>query len=267
MKNIKNRIVMFAIIFTMALGGTNLAMPQVVVHADATVYVTRTGSCYHAYKCGRGTYYASTLSSAKARGLRACMKCYPYGEPSGVAEGTSNVTTNYASVSTPAVKKISLSKKSIVLIKGQSKTLKVKHATGDKKWKSSNKKVAKVSKKGKVTAKKTGKATITVTANGQQKKCKVKVEDPTLNKQSVEMQEDDECVLKLNGCSHKDDIKWWSTNDAVADVGEYGEVETYQAGTATIKAKVHGKTFKCKVTVKAVEEDDIDDEVDEEDEY
>lgn len=43
---------------------------------SVTVYVTETGECYHARACGRGTYYKSTLKSAKARGLRPCKKCY-----------------------------------------------------------------------------------------------------------------------------------------------------------------------------------------------
>ena len=41
-----------------------------------SIYVTKTGSCYHTHKCGNGTYYKSTLSAAKARGLRACQKCF-----------------------------------------------------------------------------------------------------------------------------------------------------------------------------------------------
>ena len=43
---------------------------------STTVYVTATGECYHRYACGRGTYYKSTLKSAKSIGLRACKKCY-----------------------------------------------------------------------------------------------------------------------------------------------------------------------------------------------
>lgn len=61
-------------------------------------------------------------------------------------------------------------------VKGQSFTLKVKNAPGKKiGWKSSNKKVATVSKKGKVTAKKAGSATITATVAGKKLTCKVKV--------------------------------------------------------------------------------------------
>ena len=41
-----------------------------------TIYVTRTGKKYHYdNNCNGGTYYASTLDDAKARGLTPCEKC------------------------------------------------------------------------------------------------------------------------------------------------------------------------------------------------
>ena len=43
-----------------------------------TVYITRTGECYHySDRCGGGriTYYECSLSEAKRRGLRPCSKC------------------------------------------------------------------------------------------------------------------------------------------------------------------------------------------------
>ncbi len=58
-----------------------------------------------------------------------------------------------------------------------SKTLKVKGTKQKIKWKSSNKAVATVSSKGKVTAKKLGKATITATVGNKKYTCKVTVKD------------------------------------------------------------------------------------------
>ncbi|USF27307.1 hypothetical protein N510_002253 [Firmicutes bacterium ASF500] len=44
--------------------------------SGGTVYVTKTGKRYHySSTCNGGTYYASTLSDALARGLTACNKC------------------------------------------------------------------------------------------------------------------------------------------------------------------------------------------------
>ena len=43
---------------------------------NRTVYVTKTGKRYHySSTCNGGTYYASTLSQASARGLTPCNKC------------------------------------------------------------------------------------------------------------------------------------------------------------------------------------------------
>lgn len=68
---------------------------------------------------------------------------------------------------------LNVSKKSIV--EKQTYTLKVNGSTGKKVWKSSNTSVATVSSSGKITAKKTGKATISVKVNGKTLKCSVTV--------------------------------------------------------------------------------------------
>lgn len=68
---------------------------------------------------------------------------------------------------------LNVSKKS--LVERQTYTLKVNGSTGKKVWKSSNTSVATVSSSGKITAKKTGKATISVKVNGKTLKCNVTV--------------------------------------------------------------------------------------------
>ena len=85
---------------------------------------------------------------------------------------------------------IKISKKSLKLKIKKSKQLKVKYGYGDKvkSWKSSNTKVAVVSNKGKITAKGSGKATITVQLkSGKKAKCKVtvpQVKKPAASKSS-----------------------------------------------------------------------------------
>lgn len=79
-----------------------------------------------------------------------------------------------------AIKKIKLNKKKITLKKGKKYQLKVTKspakASGKLTWKSSKKKVATVTTKGKVKAKKKGKTTITVkSSNGKKATCKVTV--------------------------------------------------------------------------------------------
>ncbi len=58
-------------------------------------------------------------------------------------------------------------------------------------------------------------------------------------------------TLKLKIKKASGVTKWSSTQKAVASVNKKGVVTARKKGTATIKAKVNGKTFKCKVTVKA----------------
>jgi SLAP domain-containing protein len=80
-----------------------------------------------------------------------------------------------AATTVTPVKKPSLNQTSATITVGFTKKLSVSNGTA-KSWSSNNKKVASVDKKGKVTAKKTGKATITVLCkDGTKLKCKVTV--------------------------------------------------------------------------------------------
>lgn len=72
-------------------------------------------------------------------------------------------------------KKIALNKTSITLKKGKTFQLKLKNALKKVTWKSTNKKVAIVGKKGKVTAKKKGTAVIQAVSGKKTYRCKVKV--------------------------------------------------------------------------------------------
>lgn len=53
--------------------------------------------------------------------------------------------------------------------------------------------------------------------------------------------------LKVKGTKKK--VKWSSTNKKVATVTQKGKVKAKQVGVATIKAKIIGKTFKCRIEV------------------
>lgn len=68
-----------------------------------------------------------------------------------------------------------LSKKSAILKTGQSITLQVKGSKKKAKWTTSNKKVATVNQRGKITAKKPGKTTITAKIGKKKLTCKVTV--------------------------------------------------------------------------------------------
>ena len=112
------------------------------------------------------------------------------GVVTGVAPGTATIKAKnkYGSYAECKVKvwsyptKVTM-KKSSIMAKGSKMQLKPKikpEGAKNKKftWSSSNKKVLTVSKKGIITAKKAGKATITVkTSNGKKAKCKITVKD------------------------------------------------------------------------------------------
>lgn len=142
---------------------------------------------------------------------------------------------------------IKLSAKSVVLIKGQKKTLKVKGTKKKVKWKTSKKSVATVSSKGVVTAKGKGTATITATVSGKKLKCKVKVEKPSLNQPSVVLPLGRTYTLKIKGTSQK--VKWKSNSKSIATVSSKGVVTAKKTGNTKITATVLGKNYTCKVKV------------------
>ena len=72
---------------------------------------------------------------------------------------------------------------------------------------------------------------------------------PKLNKKALKITSEQHVKLTVTGTKKKP--KWSSSNKKVASVSKTGEVRGHKAGSAVIKAKVGGKTLKCKVTVKA----------------
>lgn len=125
-----------------------------------------------------------------------------------------------------------------------------------KKWSSSKSSVVYVSKTtGKITAKKVGKATITVKAGGKYDKCVVTVKKaPTkvsLNYTSKTLQKGAGLTLKPSFPSGSYSICTWATsNSSVATVSASGAVKAVNPGTATITVKTHnGKKTTCRITV------------------
>lgn len=74
---------------------------------------------------------------------------------------------------------------------------------------------------------------------------------PKLNKKKVSIEAGGTYTLKVTGTTSK--VKWSTTNKKIATV-KNGKVTAKGTGKCTIKAKVDGKTLKCKVTVKAKDE-------------
>ena len=144
----------------------------------------------------------------------------------------------------------SISKKKVTVYVGNTTTLSVKGTKKTVKWKSSNKKVATVSSKGRVTGKKTGTAKITATVGKKKYTCTVTVKKkPAISKKTVTLRKGKSTTLKLNNATAKK-VTWSSKNKKVAKVSRTGKVTGVKKGTTTIYAKYNGKKYSCKVTVK-----------------
>ena len=153
--------------------------------------------------------------------------------------------------------KVKLNKTKLTLYRKKTATLKVKGTKKKVKWSSSNKKVATVSKKGKVTAKKKGTATITARVGKKKYRCNVTVKNPTLSKTNLTLVKGKTFILKVNHAVGK--VTWSSSNKKVATVSSKGKVTAKKKGTATITAKASGIKLRCKVTVvKEGEQDPYD---------
>ena len=124
---------------------------------------------------------------------------------------------------------------------------------GDKavSWKSSDESIAKITlrseTRARITAKKAGKATITVMIDGKEVKSEIIV--PEISPKSLVMSAGKSETFKLNYIDTKKAVTYKSSNEKIATVDKDGKVEGKNPGVAIITATYEGKTFKSKVTV------------------
>ena len=124
-------------------------------------------------------------------------------------------------------------------------------------YKTSNEKVATVSKTGEIIAKKPGTATITVkTINGKTAKIKITVKKAPskikLNAKTKTIKKNKTYQLKASLPSGSaGNIKYTTSNKKIATVNSKGKITANKKGTTYITAKTYnGKTAKIKITVK-----------------
>ena len=156
---------------------------------------------------------------------------------------------------------ISVAQKKITVATGKSVAApEVTFANGDKivSWKSSKKSVATVSKKGKISGKKAGKATITVTLKSKKTaKITVTVKDKI---PATSLKADKSVSLK-KGKSYQlnvtvkplnttDKVTYKSSNTKIVTVSAKGKIKAKKKGKATITIQAGKKKVTCKVTVK-----------------
>ena len=177
---------------------------------------------------------------------------------------TEPTDTNQSSDGT-AKTSITLNVSSLPLQKGKSTTaVKATLYDGDSiaKWESSNTKVAKVSRKGKITAKKVGIATITVTTkngatasvkiNVQKGKVKTKtltVTNVTAKKLSLKKGKSFTLKTAVTPLTSQDKVKFTSSNKKIITVNGKGKVKAVKKGSAKITIKSGKKTTKVQVQV------------------
>lgn len=189
---------------------------------------------------------------------------YPKNYKSSWAGYTDYPKKSHNDVKIP-VSKISLSRKEVILSKGQYYKLKWKITPVDADvksvtWKCSDKKVATILKKRLVKAKKVGNCIITViTKDGKKKaKCRIRVVEPVekvrISEKRISIKKGSKYTLKATIKPRNATIKkvvWSSSNKKVAKVSK-GVVTGIKKGTCyiTVKSKHAGKKARCKVVVK-----------------
>ena len=174
------------------------------------------------------------------------------------------VTANCTVKVTQKATGMKLSAASLILDVGESYTLEVtfnpKNTTETKVlWSVSDKSVAKVDAKGKVTAIAAGETLITAkSSNGLTAVCKVKVNQPVgnieLNYTEYSLAVDDELELEVtfdNDDVTNKKVKWKSSQSSIASVDKNGVVKGKKGGVAiiTVTADENGMQASCVVTV------------------
>lgn len=160
---------------------------------------------------------------------------------------------------------VSLNEKQLPLqVKKTTTALKIaKRASGDsiKEWKSSNPKIVTVHKtSGKLTAKKTGRATVTlVMRSGATASCVVVVQKGAVKTKKLTLAQKEATLTPKKTLTIKpvkypltstDKITFTSSNKKVATVSSGGKITAKKKGTATITAKSGSKKVSIRITVK-----------------
>ena len=124
-----------------------------------------------------------------------------------------------------------------------------------------NKKIVKVDKKGKIIGKKAGKATVTITyTNGSRRIYQVKVQKGivktiavSVNKRNIILARKGKSFqlkVTLTPVTSQQKVTYKSSNSKVAAVNSKGKIVAKKKGTATITVKSGNKKITCKVKVK-----------------
>lgn len=187
------------------------------------------------------------------------------GNVTGLSVGSCNIkaqakdngkkaVTCYVNVVNPVpTSSIIVSAKDLVMIKGQSQllsyTVTPSNHTDKITFASDNKAVATITSAGKIYARRTGTATISITSSSG-KQSLVKVTVIGLNKTVLNLEQYDTETLQVDGVA-ANTITWYSANPSIATcVG--GKVVGRKGGSTTVYARVNGIILSCRVNVKSI---------------
>ena len=265
--------------------GTVLEKQNTIAKVPATIYLTasslkmKTGQSTTAFKAtgfSEGDY-VTAVTSNKPRTVKVTNvnKNGTFKLTAGKKKGSAVVTVTLASKKTASFKvtvqkaavkttKITTTTKSLTLAKGATykklaSSIAVTPVTSKEKvtYSSSNKKVATVSSKGVIKAKKAGTAKITVKSGSKKVVVTVKVTGvKTTNLSGVpaakSVSKGKSFKIKAIATPKNTDekITFKSSNKKVATVTSKGVVKGLKKGTATITVQSGSKKMTCKVTVK-----------------
>lgn len=161
-----------------------------------------------------------------------------------------------------AAAKPKLVKKSASIVIGQTKAIKVKNKPKGAKvtYKLTNKKVATVTKKGKVTGVKSGKTKIIVTIKNGKKTIKlnynVSVKKPKISNSNISLSVGKTVKLSIKNKPKKASYVWSSSNNNIATVDRSGNITAKSTGNATIavSVKTKKKTYRlsCNIMVTSI---------------
>ena len=265
--------------------GTVLEKQNTIAKVPGTIYLTasslkmKTGQSTTAFKAtgfSEGDY-VTAVTSNKPRTVKVTNvnKNGTFKLTAGKKKGSAVVTVTLASKKTASFKvtvqkaavkttKITTTTKSLTLAKGATykklaSSIAVTPVTSKEKvtYSSSNKKVATVSSKGVIKAKKAGTAKITVKSGSKKVVVTVKVTGVKTTKLSgvpatKKIAKGKSFKIKATATPKNTDekITFKSSNKKVATVTSKGVVKGLKKGTATITVQSGSKKMTCKVTVK-----------------
>lgn len=201
------------------------------------------------------TSNSKIVSITKKSGSKATIK--------GIKKGTATISATYnkkkyvckITVNGPA--KLNITSSNLKIL--ETKTITLSNAIGSRKvtWKCSDTKIATI-KANKNTVTVTGKAagTVKITAvyGGKNYTCTIKVLSVSINKKNTELTVGASETLQLsNAVAGK--ATWSTSNKSIVSVTpnknkDKATIKALKTGTATITAKIGGKSYTCKVTVK-----------------